>query len=205
MGQSWEKEAKDCISFVGPKVNTYVEQKQSDEPKSCMTIRTLEESEEKNSKVKARSLILRNMAKRRRMERTGFNGALSVSFQNLTMREYPIILGDNPAGTVGPPLSIDWDYIEPEMTISIDEYEKYRPPRRNGSSMLMPLGTRVATLKLAKFSRREIVEMSKTCKKIRIERRRSHATPETIEEGIELILGTSVFRFKSVSIFLRKR
>lgn len=50
---------------------------------------------------------------------------LSVSFADVEVRSYPIILGDNPAVSAGPPLTIDWDPSD-LVACSVDEYEKDR-------------------------------------------------------------------------------
>jgi hypothetical protein len=50
----------------------------------------------------------------------------SVSFApKLRIREFPIILGDNPSATVGPPICIDWE-PQGESTANLDVYEYLR-------------------------------------------------------------------------------
>lgn len=61
----------------------------------------------------------------------------SVSFDSVKIREYSRCLGNNPAVTHGPPLSLDWDYIEAGV-YDLDEYEMSRPPRRMTHQMLVP-------------------------------------------------------------------
>jgi len=53
------------------------------------------------------------------------SGNLSVSFTDVEVRSYPIILGDNPAVSAGPPLTIDWDPSHLAVC-SVDDYEKTR-------------------------------------------------------------------------------
>jgi hypothetical protein len=60
-----------------------------------------------------------------------------VSFDRIEIREYSLCLGNNPATTHGPPLSIDWDYNE-AGTFQVDDYETTRPPRRISKSMIVP-------------------------------------------------------------------
>ena len=50
-----------------------------------------------------------------------------VRFVSVELREYPIILGDNPSCTAGPPIAIalDWDY-DTLTSCTIDEYESMR-------------------------------------------------------------------------------
>ena len=50
---------------------------------------------------------------------------LSVSFSTIEVREFPVVIGDNPSCAMGPPLSIDWD-PDCELSIDIEEFEHYR-------------------------------------------------------------------------------
>ena len=49
----------------------------------------------------------------------------SVRFDKLSIREYPIIIGDSPSTSRGVPLSIGWEYV-PENTVDVDAYEATR-------------------------------------------------------------------------------
>jgi len=51
---------------------------------------------------------------------------LSVSFADVEVRSYPIILGDNPAVSAGPPVTIGWDPSSYLAPCSVDDYEKER-------------------------------------------------------------------------------
>jgi len=50
---------------------------------------------------------------------------LSVSFRTIEVREFPILIGDNPCVAEGPPLSISWE-PDCELSIDIEEFEDYR-------------------------------------------------------------------------------
>ena len=53
-----------------------------------------------------------------------------VTFGDLTIREYPIILGDNPACT-GVPITIDWDYyVDTGTTRNLELYEYIKAKKR---------------------------------------------------------------------------
>jgi hypothetical protein len=52
----------------------------------------------------------------------------NVCFSEITIREYPYILGDNPACSCGAPLSIDWKYQE-SYTRNLDLFEYTRGDR----------------------------------------------------------------------------
>ena len=41
-----------------------------------------------------------------------------------------MVLGDHPCCGYGPPVTIDWDYLEYEP-LDVNEYEFHHPPRRN--------------------------------------------------------------------------
>ncbi len=57
-----------------------------------------------------------------------------VKFGNIRIREYDRTLGDNPAVSSGPPISLDWGYNPNEKVIPVEEYEKKKsecePKRR---------------------------------------------------------------------------
>jgi len=69
----------------------------------------------------------------------------SVSFRDVIIREYEQILGDNPAVSYGPPISLDWKYQEVGI-IPVDEYEDARKKRRNLRQMMMNYYQRKNTL-----------------------------------------------------------
>ena len=49
---------------------------------------------------------------------------------SVQIREYNRIVGDNPGVSVGPPLTLDWDYYEHEP-IGLTDYEETRQKRKN--------------------------------------------------------------------------
>jgi hypothetical protein len=79
----------------------------------------------------------------------------TVRFSDITIQCYPIIVGDTPGGTSGPPLAIDWEVIS-STCISVDEYEQSRPAARNKVEMMMPSQHRTQLLKNSGFTKDEI-------------------------------------------------
>jgi hypothetical protein len=57
-----------------------------------------------------------------------------VSFASLSIREYTQVLGDHPCCTIGPPVSLGWDYTE-ATSVSLEDYEAARPLRRTRQAM----------------------------------------------------------------------
>eukprot|EP00566_Odontella_aurita_P011826 CAMPEP_0113525442 /NCGR_PEP_ID=MMETSP0015_2-20120614/164_1 /TAXON_ID=2838 /ORGANISM="Odontella" /LENGTH=383 /DNA_ID=CAMNT_0000423609 /DNA_START=204 /DNA_END=1354 /DNA_ORIENTATION=- /assembly_acc=CAM_ASM_000160 len=53
-----------------------------------------------------------------------------VTFHSVTIREYPMTVGDHPNCSYGPPVSLGWDYDEYE-SIDMNYFETHRPHRRN--------------------------------------------------------------------------
>lgn len=101
--------------------------------------------------------------------------ALEVQFSTVTIRDFPRTIGDNPASSAGLSVSIDWNY-EKECTLSLDEYEDRRKPRRLGREMIMPPQVREVILREAGFSRAEIVRALRELNVVRGQRRRTYET-----------------------------
>ena len=73
------------------------------------------------------------------------NNKRRVNFDTIMIREFDRTLGDNPATTHGPPLTLDWQY-EDVSPIKVDEYEENRAPRRITDQMMIPGNAREAIL-----------------------------------------------------------
>jgi len=57
----------------------------------------------------------------------------SVRFDKITIREYDLTVGDNPACTAGAPVSLSWTYNPRTVeTFPVDVYESYRDGQRCG-------------------------------------------------------------------------
>jgi len=70
-------------------------------------------------------------------EGTMKNKKARVSFDKISVREYSRCMGNNPATTHGPSISIDWEYEE-VGTFSLEDYEANRLPLRQTSQLIIP-------------------------------------------------------------------
>jgi hypothetical protein len=77
-----------------------------------------------------------------------------VSFDKLIIRRYPMILGDNPACSIGTPVTLDWVY-EDEQVCDIDLYECERQSRRPSRGI-----EKMRLLVLSYYRRRDILRQA---------------------------------------------
>jgi hypothetical protein len=137
-------------------------------PHSIMQVRTLRDSLEGSKlaeiKKKRRQARLNVMGGRdnfispRSDDLEGLSSASSqtVQFDQVTIQEYAVIPGDNPAVSSGPPLALDWDPIN-RFTTNVNTFEKLRRGRRRRHvQMKMPTKMRVAFLLQQQYSFDEI-------------------------------------------------
>mmetsp|Transcript_10889 Transcript_10889/g.18416 ORF Transcript_10889/g.18416 Transcript_10889/m.18416 type:complete len:238 (-) Transcript_10889:156-869(-) len=115
-----------------------------------------------------------------------------IRFEKVEVRDYPLILGDNPSVTDGPPLSIDWDHAG-EYAVSVEEYENTRPPRRHKKNMVVPKSVRQDWLRDEGYSRGEMNEAEKLvlkAKKERMATAKKRAARLVLEEKREAVQRT---------------
>lgn len=155
---------------------------------SCMIIRTVEESTNEAKYEKRKKLYRRNRSKRRGVvcaavgggggddeekdDNTTNNSMLTVRFDMVEIRCYPIILGDNPSVSCGPPLSIDWHPIN-TFTFQIDDYEnttKVDGDQREFGATLIPNDWREQLLLHEGVTKEELRQSNKEIKRIKINR-----------------------------------
>jgi len=61
-----------------------------------------------------------------------------VNFGDITVFEFPNLLGDNPAVTDGAPLTIAWKHVNVNVfTIEYNEFVKQKRPRRRKKDMIL--------------------------------------------------------------------
>lgn len=117
-----------------------------------------------------------------------------VTFRELEIREYPIIVGDNPSVSSGVPICIDWVYIEGQPQ-SLEEYEELRQTRRSLAEMKIPAPARAQMLRKT-HSLKEVRLAQKESTKIRNQRRSTVATLDTGIETAGVVLGSAKRKMK---------
>jgi len=108
----------------------------------------------------------------------------NISWGGLVIRSHDIVLGDNPATTSGPPLTIGWN-VATTNTLSIDDYEKHRPLRRRMSDLIIPRVERERRLMEAGYSRGELRQMQEKLEEIKRSRKKN-ATAGPLEKAVRL-------------------
>lgn len=95
----------------------------------------------------------------------------SVGFDTVKIRFYSQTMGDHPAVSYGPPISLDWDY-EQQEDISLEDYESQRVfARRTMRQLVISYYRRKAILSRDYgFSEEELVKAKKDADKIKFKR-----------------------------------
>jgi hypothetical protein len=128
---------------------------------------------------------------------------VTVRFDKLTVREYEQILGDNPACTSGPSLTIGWSYTE-LGPLPIDDFESLRSRRRSSRNLVLSRSVREKILRRAGYLNNEITEGVRRVNKARVERRQTVNNLEShqiMEEAIE----SAAKKMKSLLFLSRKK
>jgi len=91
-----------------------------------------------------------------------------VAFEDVQIREYPKILGDNPAVSEGAPLTIDWE-VTNYYRLNINIYEITREPMRRKSrkKLLVSSKRRLQSLVESGYTLQELAETIVEVDKIR--------------------------------------
>jgi hypothetical protein len=86
----------------------------------------------------------RSILKKENGQGTGMSGEKkSVCWGDLTVYEFPNLLGDNPAVSEGAPLTIGWMHDSVDVVaIEYHEYLRQRRPRRRRKDMLVSSAAR---------------------------------------------------------------
>lgn len=106
---------------------------------------------------------------KRRIIKKSKSAPVSVKFDKIEIREYPIHIGDNPSVTRGAPLTIDWTPMN-HLEYNLEQYEEVRPPRRSAPELVTSALTRQTLLQQNGFSDKEIRQVSNEVNHARIGR-----------------------------------
>ena len=116
-----------------------------------------------------------------------------VGFSTVEIRKYPIIMGDHPDCSCGPPISIGWDYNDP-IEVSLQLYEEMRPPRRHFAELVLPFRLRRELIsRNCGYGDDQIKERLSEIQAIKKERQQTLAKLkyQRVEEVLELIKGST--------------
>ena len=125
----------------------------------------------------------------------------NVSFQSVSVREYPRCLGDNPSVSSGPPISIGWKAQKNEE-FSIDDYEAGRV--RSSRCARIPARKRAEIL-LDEWEEtmKDVVTASRDSKNIRNQRKETMQQTKR-QQKVEELMESSRRALKKVSLKLKK-
>ena len=98
--------------------------------------------------------------------------SIHVKFQNIEIRNYDMTIGDNPACSYGPPVSLDWKYAE-ASAMPLEEYEESRGARRKSYQMHLNVTHRKKILEGWDITEDEMNYVAKEVKDVRKGRERT--------------------------------
>ena len=129
-------------------------------------------------------------------ERTGpecGHDSKSVSFGDVEIRMYERIVGDNPAVSIGLPVTLAW---EPHDTVvsSVDDFEENHPPRRKSQECLLPTWTRRDYLK--NTSKKDLRKAKATVRRTQHQRKMTRTMTDW--EPFEIVAESALRKFKRV-------
>ena len=128
-----------------------------------------------------------------------------VRFSTVEVREYQMILGDNPGVSRGPSITIDWRPFSRKF-FHVETHVRMTPsPRRKPTQMTMPLFHRDFLLKAAGYSRKEILESTKRTNIVKAQRsatvrKLQMSQMEEIGETMKKKIKGTFFRSKKDSV-----
>lgn len=155
--------------------------------------------------------------KRQRLQKKGLNVAFEdvgnhkVKFSEVTVRKYPLILGDNPGGAGdGPPVTIDWIHFDEQSFNSVEEFEEIRDFRHgvrgHGLELLMTAEEKVGILQRAGTTREEMEAQMRRSLLARNQRIYTMYSQASVFDEVEEIYETMFRKMKAVlSLGFNKR
>uniref|UniRef100_A0A7S4RZQ0 Uncharacterized protein n=1 Tax=Ditylum brightwellii TaxID=49249 RepID=A0A7S4RZQ0_9STRA len=118
-----------------------------------------------------------------------------VTFDSVIIRDYGMILGDHPCCSYGPPVTLDWDYLEYEP-LKVDEYEFHHSLRRPLKQLNLNYFRRLKLLEMAGTSEEDLKTSKKDVSKIK--RSRSVTRYFVSAQPVEAAVESAVRKFKRV-------
>lgn len=96
--------------------------------------------------------------KRSGIRRSRANMKKKIVFSFLEVKEFPMILGDNPSCTDGPPVTIDWAYDpKTQFVLDVDTFESMRGVRRINKQLILPRSVREKCLARIGVSKNDMI------------------------------------------------
>jgi hypothetical protein len=119
-----------------------------------------------------------------------------VSFHQVVVRQYGMILGDHPNCSYGPPVTLEWDYLEYEP-LPLDEYEYHHARRRPLKLLILNYFRRKAMLLADENYTKD--ELKKATRKVdRTKRQRAITKNMLMYRRVEDIIETAGRRLKRI-------
>ena len=127
----------------------------------------------------------------------------SVRFRNVEVREYNIVIGDNPSCSTGPPVSLGWRYQYEHQDVPLETYEQFRIGRRRASGqMKMPSSVRHEKLREWEVATSDIIKAQTECLEIQKQRLKTYykvQRNQNIKNAVQRLLCRSTSNNKSKS------
>jgi len=129
-----------------------------------------------------------------------------VEFTFLEVREYPVVLGDNPSVTEGPPITIDWGYDpSTKFVLDINSFERMRGNRRPACDLVLPRSVREQWLLCTGTTQKEIADAIRQCRKDKHSRAVSvtNTSLDPVNESIEKVTSglKKIFSFRKTTTY----
>ena len=102
---------------------------------------------------------------------------VTIGFSSITIREHPVIPGENPGVSCGVPLTLDWEH-DFEDKFDLDEFESNKTQKRRQVEMKIPASKRADMLRKNGFG---WVDIQKSIKQANISRHKRKKTLEKLE------------------------
>ena len=138
-----------------------------------MSVRSLSQGSSTPSSSLKSCLVSSTNSRDREKGKTTRHRHRRVQFDDINIRRYQIVLGENPEVSVGPPISLGWTY-SPIGPIPVDAYENHRSVRRQGNELVLPaFMRRQMLLRNGLCTSAEIAERVKEVKTVQSQRDRT--------------------------------